>query len=372
MTPSTRTKVFRAETVGSLLRPDELKQARLRWMEQRTPTPEYKRIEDRAVDAAIALQEELGLDVVTDGEQRRLLFMGSLTEAIGGLTPNPAWENEWHTAEGSSSFAAPVSVTARIHRVRSLAAEEFTYARARTTKPVKVTLPSPLMMAYLWSPEHSPAVYPDPFELFSDTIEVLRQEIRELVALGCPYVQIDAPELAVIGTDERYRDRFAELSGLPVERMLAEAADLLNGVVEGIDGPVFGMHICRGNNEGRWMASGGYDRLVHEVLHRADAYDVFLLEYDDPSREGGFEPLAELPRDKVVVLGLLSSKDPELEAGEAVRSRIQAAARHYPLEQLALSTQCGFASTLAGNPIDEVTQTEKLRAVVDIARDVWG
>jgi 5-methyltetrahydropteroyltriglutamate--homocysteine methyltransferase len=371
MTTRTQT-VYRAETVGSLLRSDALKQARGEFMAERLAVREYKRIEDRAVNEAIALQEELGLDVLTDGEQRRLLFTDTLTGVIGGLAPNPAWQNEWHTNEATSSFVVPASVQDRIHRLRSLAAEEYTYARARTDRPVKVTLPSPLMMAYLWSPEHSPEVYPDPFDLFTDAIEILRQEIEELVALGCPYVQIDAPELAVIGTDEAYQQRFGELSGLPVDQMLAQGADLLNSVVEGIDGPVFGMHICRGNNEGRWMTSGGYDRLVTDVLHRATAYDIFLLEYDDPRREGGFEPLADLPQDKVVVLGLLSSKNPEMEDAQHVRARIEEAARHYPLEQLALSTQCGFASTMPGNPITPDTQKAKLESVVEIVRQVWG
>lgn len=363
--------IYRAETIGSLLRPAYLQEARRAWHAGTLPTPEFKRIEDRAVDAAIALQEATGVDVITDGEMRRLVFTGTLTEAIDGLSalPSPAWRWHGQTPQEDVDIPAPISVTGKIRRRRSLATEEFAYARAKARKPLKMTLPSPLMLALFWSPEHSTAAYSDPFVLFADAVDILRQEIRELAGLGCQYIQIDAPELATL-VDESQRRMTYEARGVSPERMLGEGVDMLNALAEA-PGVTFGLHLCRGNNAGRWMSQGGYEAIAAQVFQRATKYDIFLLEYDD-WRSGSFEPLAAIPQDKIVVLGLVSTKTNTLEPAEEVIARIRAASHYIPFERLAVSTQCGFASVWQGNPISEATQEAKLRLVGEVARRVWG
>jgi 5-methyltetrahydropteroyltriglutamate--homocysteine methyltransferase len=362
--------MYRAETIGSLLRPAYLKEARHAWHAGTLPTPEFKRIEDRAVDAAIALQEATGVDIITDGEMRRIIFTGTLTEAIDGLSsvPSPAWRWHGQTPQDDMDFRAPISVTGKIRRRRSLATEEFAYARAKARKPLKMTLPSPLMLALFWSPEHSTAAYSDPFALFADAVDILRQEIRELVELGCQYIQIDAPELATL-VDESQRQMTYAARGVSPERMLGEGVEMLN-VLADVPGVTFGLHLCRGNNEGHWMSQGGYEIISKQVFQRATNYDIFLLEYDD-WRSGSFEPLGDIPRDKTVVLGLVSTKHPTIEPADGLVARVEEASRYFPHEQLALSTQCGFASVLQGNPTTEAAQEAKLRLVVNVARRVW-
>ena len=198
---------YRAEIIGSLLRPAYLKEARRAWEAGQLSTLEFKRSEDRAVNAAIALQEEAGLDIITDGEMRRALFTGTLTEAIEGISPAPGQPWHWFgpTPADEMDYQPPVSVTGRIRRRRSLATEEFAYARGQAHKPLKITLPSPMMLFFAWSPEHSKAAYKDPFELFADATDILRQEVHELSALGCQYIQIDAPEVATLVDDFQRR-----------------------------------------------------------------------------------------------------------------------------------------------------------------------
>jgi 5-methyltetrahydropteroyltriglutamate--homocysteine methyltransferase len=220
-----------------------------------------------------------------------------------------------------------------------------------------------------WSPRHSTAAYKDAFAMFTDAAEVGRSEIQELVSLGCQYIQVDAPELATL-VDPRVRD-WAERLGFGAERMLTEGIDLINSMVEGVSGVRLGIHLCRGNNAGMWMASGGYDFIAKALFERATAFDAYFLEYDD-ARSGSFEPLAGAPEEKQVVLGLVSTKKPEVETAEELQSRIDDAARYFPREQLGLSTQCGFASIVAGNPITEQDEERKLRLVADTAHAVWS
>jgi 5-methyltetrahydropteroyltriglutamate--homocysteine methyltransferase len=205
--------------------------------------------------------------------------------------------------------------------------------------------------------------------MFADGAEIVRSEIQELVALGCEYVQVDAPELATL-VDPRVRD-WAERMGFAAERMLTEGLDLINGVAHDIPGARLGIHLCRGNNAGMWMASGGYDFIAKALFERVTAFDAFFLEYDD-ERSGSFDPLAGAPDDKQVVLGLVSTKHPELEEPAELSARIDDAARFFPREQLGLSTQCGFASVATGNPISEADEERKLRLVADTAETVWG
>jgi 5-methyltetrahydropteroyltriglutamate--homocysteine methyltransferase len=361
--------MFRAEVIGSMLRPSYLKGARAAFEQGRLSAHEFKRFEDRAVDQVIAMQEGTGVDVVSDGEMRRVLFMGPITETVEGIEPvEHDSAMPWSTPEGDIEWAPPAAVTSKLRKRRSMVTEEYSYARARARLPLKVTVPSPLVLYGLWSPRYSTGAYADAFEMFADAAEVGRSEILELVSLGCEYIQVDAPELATL-VDPRIRD-WAESLGFGAERMLTEGIDLINGMVQGISGVRLGIHLCRGNNAGMWMASGGYDYIAEALFERATAFDAFFLEYDD-ARSGSFEPLAGAPDDKEIVLGLVSTKMPELETPQELVARIEEAARFFPRDQLALSTQCGFASIAAGNPLSEADEEQKLRLVADTAHAAW-
>jgi 5-methyltetrahydropteroyltriglutamate--homocysteine methyltransferase len=267
---------------------------------------------------------------------------------------------------GPHATANPIAVTAKLSRRRFLALEEYEYARPRTARPLKVTLPSPLMMALFWSPEHSTAAYPDAFDAFAAGAELIKDEARKLLARGCEYIQIDAPELATL-VDPVQRAHYESL-GIPPERMLTEGMDLLNDIAS-LRGARWGIHFCRGNNVGQWMSAGGYEAIA-QAFPRASNYDIFLLEYDD-DRSGGFEPLAAVPDDKVVVLGLVSTKREAVETAAGLTARVDEASAVFPREQLALSTQCGFASAAEGNPISADAQARKLRLVAEVAHSIW-
>ena len=364
--------IYRAEVIGSMLRPAWLKQARIDFAADRIATAQFKRIEDRAVNGAIALQERCGLDVASDGEMRRSGFVAPLTDYVAGFEAvafdTRRWRGGGTAGGGEVNLAVPLTVTGKLRRRRSLAAEEFIYARGRAQLPLKMALPSPLMMALRWSPEHSAAAYPEPFALFADAVDILRAEVAELASLGCEYIQIDAPELAAL-VDPSTRERVFEAHGISTARMLSEGVEMVNALADAA-GVTFGLHLCRGNNAGHWLSAGGYEAISKEVFARATRYDIFLLEYDTP-RAGSFEPLADLALDKRVVLGLVSTKSDEQETPGALIARIDEAARFFPREQMALSTQCGFASVMAGNPIAAETQEKNLRLVAETARRVW-
>jgi 5-methyltetrahydropteroyltriglutamate--homocysteine methyltransferase len=357
----------RADVIGSLLRPRALLEARTEWHSGRLSSADYKRVEDGAVNEAIALQERCGLDVVTDGEMRRMFFTGVVTEALDGIELIAGQTTTWHgTGSADETIQLPVAVTGTLRRRRSLATEEYSYARARTTKPVKVTLPSPLMLSYFWSPEHSTVAYADPFEMFADAAEIIAGEARELAGLGCRYIQIDAPELITLAdpTQVAYFDAL----GISGDRMLDEGIEIINACAD-VPGVRFVMHLCRGNNRGKWLAEGGYGAISRKVFSRADNFDGFALEYDSP-RAGTFEPLHDVPNDRTVILGLVSTKSARIEPREEIVARIDEAGRYFPREQLALSTQCGFASEQSGNPVTPEVQAEKLALVAEIAHGV--
>ncbi len=357
----------RADVVGSLLRPAALLSARARWIGGELDTPAYKRVEDEAVDEALALQRSCGLDVVTDGEMRRMFFSGVVTDAVEGIELTPGQTTTWRSGAPDATeleIQLPAAVTGPVSLRRSLATEEFSYARGRTDRLVKVTLPSPTMFAYFWSPEKSTAAYSEPFELFRDATEIIRQEVHELARLGCRYIQIDAPELITL-VDPSQAEYFEHL-GIDPERLLGEGVELVNACAEQ-PGVRFVMHLCRGNNHGRWLAEGGYDSIARKVFRRATNFDGFALEYDSP-RAGGFEALSEIPDDKRVTLGLISTKVGENPSLAELASRIDEAARYFPRSQLAISTQCGFASEQSGNPITPQQQAQKLRLVAQVAQ----
>jgi len=363
--------IHRADIIGSLLRPHYLLEARRALEDGRIDGAEFKRIEDRAVDAAIALQEGVGLDVVSDGELRRFGFFDHLFTQIEGMAPTPGLRVKFHGDKPGQEFdwQPPVTVIDKIRRRRMMTVEEYSYARAVARRPVKALLPSPVLLYCAWSPEHSRDAYPDPFDLFADAARIMREEAQELVRLGCTYIQIDSPDLGTLVDPENRGLR--EAMGMPTERTLSEGLDLINSVAD-VPGVKFGLHLCRGNYQGKWIATGGYESIAEKVFQRASNFDVFLLEYDDP-RSGSFEPLAKAPEDKMIVLGLISSKRPELEPVDTLVKRIDEAARYVAKDRLAISTQCGFASVMVGaNPIDEGVQEAKLRRVAEVADRVWG
>jgi 5-methyltetrahydropteroyltriglutamate--homocysteine methyltransferase len=359
---------WRSDVVGSLLRPAYLQTAREQVERGELSAAGFKAIEDRAVDEAIALQEAAGLEVVTDGEMRRYAFFGHLIDAVEGFDKFGGWSITFRDAEGHAAPALkrPVVVD-KLKWRRQMSVEEFTYLRGRTRRQVKVTLLSAQQAAAYYDPDKSAAAYPTRDAYLADLVDFTRREIAELARLGCEYVQIDAPQYAAL-LDESIREGYRQRGSDP-DRLLETCVDLDNAIIAGHRGITFGIHICRGNHKSMFYASGGYDRIAEQVFRRT-GFHRFLLEYDD-DRSGTFEPLRYVPDDRVVVLGLVSSKRPDLESQADLVHRIEMASKYVPLERLALSPQCGFASTHEGNRLSPEDQRQKLELVAETARRVW-
>jgi 5-methyltetrahydropteroyltriglutamate--homocysteine methyltransferase len=319
------------------------------------------------VDGAVALQEEAGLDVVTDGEQRRYAFFGHLIEALEGFDRFGGWAIPFRNESGEElMFKRPV-VVSKLRWQRSMCAEEFTYLRARATRLPKVTLVSTQQAAAYYDPERSAGAYATRDAYLADIVDFTRREVGELIRLGCTYLQIDAPQYAAL-LDPALREGYRRRGSDP-DRLIDACIEMDNAVITGHPGITFGLHICRGNNQSMFYASGGYGPIAR--VFTGARFDRFLLEYDD-ARSGDFEPLRLVPEGRVVVLGLVTTKSARLESVDELRQRIVEAAKVIPLERLALSPQCGFASTMAGNRISAADQGRKLRRVAETARLVWG
>jgi 5-methyltetrahydropteroyltriglutamate--homocysteine methyltransferase len=358
---------IRSDVVGSLLRPTALVQAREARTAGRLSDTEFKRVEDSAVDEAVRLQEAAGLDVVTDGELRRYAFFGHLIDALDGFDKLGGWAIPFHDEQcGQLVFKRPV-VVGKLQWRRSMCGEEFTYLRARATRPTKVTLISTQQAAAYYDPQQSAGAYPTRDAYLADVVDLTRREIDELVRLGCGYIQIDAPQYAAL-LDPELREGYRQRGSDP-DRLIDACIEMDNAAIGHHPGVTFGLHICRGNNQSMFYASGGYEPIAR-VFTRS-RFQRFLLEYDD-ARSGGFEPLRAMPGDREVVLGLVTTKQPRLESVDELRRRIDEAARIVPLERLALSPQCGFASTMEGNRVTAEDQAAKLARVVETARAVWG
>jgi len=358
----------RSETIGSLLRPGYLLDGRRRLAQGDLTAAAFKQLEDRAVDEAVALQESAGLDIVTDGEQRRYAFFGHLVDALEGFDKSAGWAITFHDEQGGELTLERPVVVEKLRWRRQMSVEEFTYLRGRTTRPVKVTLVSAQQAAAYYDPDKSRGAYATRDAYLADLVDFTRREIQELRRLGCEYVQIDAPQYAAL-LDESIREGYRKRGSDP-DRMLDACIELDNAIIEGHAGMVFGIHICRGNYRSMFYASGGYDRIAAQVFRRS-RFDRFLLEYDD-ERSGTFEPLRHVPDDRTVVLGLVSTKKGRLESTRELEGRIAEAARVVPLERLALSPQCGFASTTEGNRLSFDEQRRKLDLVGETARRVWS
>ncbi|MGH8597794.1 MAG: cobalamin-independent methionine synthase II family protein [Gammaproteobacteria bacterium] len=352
-----------------MLRPDYLLEARERFAAEDLSDIEFKQIEDRAVDECIAIQERTGVDVLTDGEMRRNVFASQLAQACEGFATVPNSQVDWFTVDGRvESSPVTVGLVSKLRRKRHLSSEEFVYLRAKTDRPLKMTIPSPTMYAYYWVPVVSNAAYPTPEAYLADVTDILKDEVAELVRLGAEYIQIDAPEFGML-IDEHQRAWFAQ-KGFDPDRMIDDGVEMINAIVDGHPAITFGLHICRGNDANRYMAKGGYARIAEQIFPRTRAQRL-LLEYDD-ERSGDFAPLALVPEDKTVVLGLVSTKTPREETADELQKRIEEASAYIPLDRLALSPQCGFASVAKGNAISFETQEKKLRLVADVAREVWS
>jgi 5-methyltetrahydropteroyltriglutamate--homocysteine methyltransferase len=361
----------RVEHVGSLLRPQFLRDARDAFARRELTPVEFKAAEDRAVREVVAMQEGVGLPVVNDGEMRRDSFQSELTAACDGFTGVDinAWLwGEWHSSDvGDATIARPseLAVVAPVRKRRNLPAEEFTFLRGCTSAQAKVTLPSPSLFANLWSPQSSTAAYPTLDAFLADVVQVLCEEVTELVRLGCSYIQLDAPHYPLL-IDPGWR-AFYEERGWPLGRWLGYGIELDNAVIDAGRPATFGFHLCRGNQLSRWLVAGGYDPIAAPVFSGIKA-DRLLLEYDD-ERSGTFDPLRLVPADKVVVLGLVTTKNSRVEPLEQIEARLREASSLIDPGRLALSPQCGFATSVAGNAITPEAQRAKLALLVRAARD---
>jgi 5-methyltetrahydropteroyltriglutamate--homocysteine methyltransferase len=367
-------EAYRADHVGSLLRPAGVHEARAAFRDGRLPLQQLRHLEDRAILAAIERQRRIGVDVLTDGEFRRTGFQNDLVEGVEGFVASarPAVVRIWQGPGGEPKEQGTRQVVgARLRHAGRLTEHQTRFLQAHAPGPIKMTIPSPNQFpAISFQPGLTDQFYPTRSDLLWDLVSIIKREIAALVEDGVPYIQVDEPRYSYY-VDPRWRTHLRDLGEDP-DRSFAEAIAADNACLEGVrrQGQTVAMHICRGNNESKWYAEGGYEPIA-EKLFGSLAVDRFLLEYDT-ERAGTFEPLRFMPRDKMVVLGLVSSKSPGLESEDELRRRIDEASRYVPLENLALSPQCGFASTAAGNLLSEDDQWRKLELVVSVARKVWG
>jgi methionine synthase II (cobalamin-independent) len=376
-------KTIRTDVVGSLLRPDYLKEARQKLDEGKLPAAEFQKLEDRAVGEAVKLQEAAGLDVLTDGEMRRLNFQESFGAAVEGFdagasklhtyerrvegaSPGQRWEIPDLGSHGTAvSHRRPVA--SRLKLVRNIPLEEYKAVAKVAKTPAKVTLIGPDRISQRFDYQASAAVYKGMDDFVADVVSIERAIVKGLVDAGCKYVQIDAPGFTAYIDEpsmKQMRDR-GEDPMVNFARSLKAEGD----VIEGFSGVTFGIHLCRGNQRSMWHREGTYDAIAERLFNELP-HDRFLLEYDTP-RAGSFAPLRFVPKGKTIVLGLITTKTPDLEKVDELRRRIDEASRYISVDQLALSPQCGFASDVIGNLVSADDQRRKLEVMVETARKVW-
>jgi 5-methyltetrahydropteroyltriglutamate--homocysteine methyltransferase len=364
---------YRADQVGSFLRPKELLDAR------RNPTlapSELHAIEDRHILAVLDRQKQIGFKVFTDGELRRSSFMGYFYESVDGLDREQDVERTWKGGMPSVAVAKGVgapagAVVSKLRQTKRLTKDELDFLKKHAPGDIKMTLPTANQFpAIAYKKGVSERAYPTYSEFLWDIVPIMRAEIQALAQEGVKYIQIDAPRYSYY-IDPKWRRHIHDEMGVDPDEALDEAIRVDNASLEGVkrDGVTIAIHLCRGNNRSQWYAEGGYDPIAEKLFTQLNV-DLFLLEYES-ERAGTFEPLRFVPRGKSVVLGLISSKLPELEPQQHLLRRIDEASRYLPLENLRLSPQCGFASTMDGNLLSEDDQWRKLQLVVDTARQVW-
>jgi 5-methyltetrahydropteroyltriglutamate--homocysteine methyltransferase len=365
---------FRADHVGSLLRPPEVKEARERLEAGGITAAELRAIEDDAIRGAVAMQEEVGLQLATDGEIRRQSWHMDFIYELGGVSRAPAGQSvEFHTLDGATVVSAQgaLRVDGKVSLEHTIFGDDFKTLRSMTTTAMpKLTIPS-LNMIYSRGGRAAidESVYPDLEEFWADLVAAYGEELRRLSELGCTYLQFDDTSLAMIN-DPSLREKIAE-RGDDAEHLHLTFIKRLNDVIAmRPEGMAITTHMCRGNYRSAYAGEGSYD-FVAEALFNELAVDGFFVEYDD-ERSGGFEPLRFVPKGKLVVLGLVTTKRGELESKDEIKRRIEEASAYIPVEQICLSPQCGFASTLEGNDLSYEQQVAKLGLIVDVAREVWG
>lgn len=376
---------IRNDVVGSLLRPAKLKEARASYDEGRLSIAELRTIEDQCIRDAVRLQEEAGLAIVTDGEYRRLNFQDSFGESVSGFdagrpslkfyesrvegsSPLQRWEIPDQGEHKSTAVAQRRPVVEKLRLARNAPLEEYRFVSQVAQRPAKVTLIGPDRISQRFDWQNSSAVYPSMDEFMADVVKVEREIISAVVAAGCRYIQIDAPGYTAY-VDKPSLDAMRARGENPDENF-SRSLKADNAIIDGFDNVTFGIHLCRGNQRSMWHREGTYDEIAERLLNELK-HDRFLFEYDTP-RAGGFEPLRFLPKGKIIVLGLVSTKVPQLETVDELERRIGQASQYAPLEQIAISPQCGFSSDVVGNLISEDEQKRKLAVVAETSRQVWG
>jgi 5-methyltetrahydropteroyltriglutamate--homocysteine methyltransferase len=363
------TPPFRADHVGSLLRPRKLRDAFRKHASGELDERALRDAQDEAIRDVVKLQEDCGLAVVTDGEFRRFSYWEKFVRLTAGLTVKDA-VFRFHDAQGhESQFTAPY-VEGKVSASGAITLDEFSFLKRCTSRTGKVTMPSPSTMHfYRFTDWGDPSTYRTPEDLFADLGKVYQAEIAALAQAGCRYVQLDEVAVAIL-CDPAAREQ-VKAKGEDADRLIDLYIDAINAAVKGRPaGMAVGVHVCRGNYKGMYLSEGGYDSVAERFFSRTEV-DHFLLEFDTP-RAGGFAPLRFVPKDKGVVLGLVSSKMPELERIDDLKRRTDDAAGFIDLVRLAISPQCGFASTMGGNPVTEADERAKLKLCVDAARAIWG
>jgi 5-methyltetrahydropteroyltriglutamate--homocysteine methyltransferase len=368
----TMMKTIRADQVGSLLRPPELLHARAEYQQGHITLEQLRQAEDRAILDALEMQKQVDIDVFSDGEYRRADFMRGLIEAVEGFVDaNPA-ALEWHSSSGVEKETRPgIAVGGKLRPRGRLTAHEAHFLSRHAPGTFKITIPSAALLGRVnYRPGITDEYYPSPSALMDGLAGIIRNEIQELIDERVSYIQIDAPNYTSL-VDPRQREHMRR-AGMDPEQALDETIAADNASVAGLTrkGTYLAIHLCRGNSRSQWLYEGGYEPIA-EKLFRALDFDRFLLEYDG-DRAGGFEPLRFVPANKTVVLGLITTKEGRLETRDEVLRRIEEASQYIPLERVAISPQCGFASSAPGNLLTMDDQQRKLELVVEVARHVWG
>ncbi len=362
---------FRAEHVGSFLRPKALLDARELRRSGQIDAAALRAVEDHAIAELVQYQESLGFQSITDGEFRRRHFHTDFLLQLDGVEEKGGLATKFHTATGEVDFAPPVMVVnGRVLHAHPIEVANYQYLRGLTARTPRITIPSPTMLHFRGGRDGiSKTVYPDLEPFFADVVTAYQEEVRQLGAAGLRYLQLDDTNLAYL-CDPAQRER-AIARGQDPNALPRDYAKLINASLASKPADMTtAIHLCRGNYRSSWAAEGGYEP-VAEVLFNELDIDAFFLEYDD-ARSGDFQPLRHVPKGKTVVLGLVTTKLGELESADSIKRRIDEAAKFCPLEQLALSPQCGFASTEQGNDVSVAQQAAKMQRVMDVAKDVWG
>ena len=367
-------KRYRADHVGSLLRPVELLEAR---KNAALSHEQLTAIEDRCILDVLNRQKAIGLEIFTDGELRRAGFMSDFYESVEGLDHDYEVNRTWKGAPAGVGVARGIgapggAVVAKLRQTKRLTKDEVDFLKRHAPGDIKMTLPTANQFpAIAYKKGVSDRVYPTYSEFLWDIVPIMKAEIQALLSEGVKYIQIDAPRYSYY-IDPKWRRHVQDEMGVDPENALDEAIRVDNACLEGAkrEGVTLAIHLCRGNNRSQWYAEGGYDPIAERLFTQLNV-DLFLLEYDS-DRAGTFEALRFVPKSKAVVLGLVSSKVPELERQDDLIRRIGEASRYVPLDNLSVSPQCGFASTMEGNLLSEQDQWRKLQLVVDTARKVWA